>query len=71
MWKWTLSAASNLSISVIALAHKQAALRARNTQRPLVQELLGKDLVREQRRTFGHAPGAADRAEAPAFVAER
>lgn len=38
-------------------ARKQEAQRVRNAQHPLAHRLLGKHLVHEQRRTFGHSPG--------------
>ena len=50
---------------------EQKTQRVRKAQHPLASRLLGKDLVHQQRRTLGHAPGSAAGAKLPAFAAER
>jgi hypothetical protein len=52
-------------------AGKQESQRVREAQHPLAHRLCRKDLMHQQRRTLGHAPGTATGTEAPPLAAKR
>ena len=54
----------------LGTAGEQEAQGKRKAQHPLAHRGLGQNLIDQQRRAFGHAPGPATGAEAPVLAAE-